>query len=723
MNNDKPKKKVIIGESKVQHVHKGFAIPVIILFITLILIFSIGWGGVLVADAAADIVINPIIQAVDPDAEPIDVMAIMSPPTSESEAAKVYAEFPSLNLDKVAAAIGNAFSAFPKDLKILSTDGSDIVSDIEATANQLLGWYNGTLTPAFGESATIISNTIQTYPQGLERWYDDHLPFRSIIFNTNQQLEGYVEAPYSTVQNRIAATANRLQQALLIVLDRAPQQGTTPGNPGGEDLENPGGNDFIPIIPGGNGGGNDETDDDPPEFPEETPPPFVPENTETGDGAETDGQGGVAVCKHEIGEGEIETPPTCTDWGVMKYPCTKCGKVLKREYTKKAAHQYVDADYTVPMCGEKYTVESTCSICGDHKVQNLVKTHVKGEKIKTVEASIATYGYTLVRCRDCEGEYRMNLKNKLYDNGFFLPTYHNNQVIEGREKWLFYRLNDSEAYFKGTNLMTDAELQEYVSVMSTLNQLCKERGIQLQICIWPNKDQAYPEYLGITPDTNIKRVDRLVEYVRANSDIKIIYPLAELKSMKPYMDVYLKYDTHWNCAGGFIGYQAMLESLGLETTSILDCPVFEYTGKETDESKLDPYYRQISGDMIGLGQLNGANYRGDHNYFIKYRSDVTVDSFTGANGAGDTRHTTAANAPNDFNFVMLADSYRVMQLTYLEKDFTDCFLTHRSHVNDADVKEAIKNSDILVIAAVERLETDILATARHIINILQEDAQ
>ena len=32
-----------------------------------------------------------------------------------------------------------------------------------------------------------------------------------------------------------------------------------------------------------------------------------------------------------------------------------------------------------------------------------------------------------------------------------------------------------------------------------------------------------------------------------------------------------------------------------------------------------------------------------------------------------------------------------------------------------------KNSDILVLAAVERLEGDILNTARHIINILNED--
>ena len=251
-----------------------------------------------------------------------------------------------------------------------------------------------------------------------------------------------------------------------------------------------------------------------------------------------------------------------------------------------------------------------------------------------------------------------------------------------------------------------------------IKELCKERGIQLQICIWPNKNQVYSEYLGLTPATTTKRVDRLVEYVQNNSDVKIIYPLKELKSAKPYADMYLKYDTHWNCAGGFVGYQAMLASLGLETTDFYNCTMYD----TNYSSYSDPYYAQVRGDILGMSVPNASSYPNDHNYYIVYRPEVTVDSFSGSNGAGDTRHTTAANAPNDLNFVMLADSYRVMQLSYLEKDFTDCFLTHRSHVNDADVKEAIKNSDILVIAAVERLETNILDTAKQIIKILQEDA-
>ncbi len=731
MSENKPKKPVI-GESKVMHVGKGFAIPVSIFFVLLLLCFSVLWGGVLVADTVVDNVVNPIMLRINPEAEPIDVMAVMSPPTTESNAAKTYAEFPTLDVKAIADPLQDAFSAFPGSIKDKANNVYIIVKDLAKSYYQIkptdfkarLRWYKtdlraatsavsaegeevriwleAYLSPALANAVNVLSKTVDTYPMGIEAWYNDHLPFRSIIFNTNEAIDARIEAPYSDVQNELGKTANRFTTAMLILSGKEmPSTGGTPEAPGGEDLENP----FDPD------------DQNPPDDNEETPPPFIDDPEESGEESTPGNQeGNVSVCKHEYNEGEIETPATCTDWGVMKYTCKNCGKA-KREYTQKASHNYVAESDKTPKCGEHYTL--VCSVCKNTKSE--VKAHVKGDVIATVAPSIATYGYTMVECTDCKGHYRTSIKNKTSSNEFFLPKYQSGSVIEGKEKWLFNRLNNSEAYFQGTNLMTDAELQEYVEVMTTLNKLCEERGIQLQICIWPNKHQVYAEYVGLEVKTNNKRVDRLVEYVRANSDVKIIYPLKELKAAKPYADVYLKYDTHWNCAGGFVGYQAMLASLGLETTEFKNCTMYD----SNFSNKKDQYYSNVRGDLLGMGGWSApaSMYPNDHNYYIVYRPEVQVDSFSGANGASDTRHTTAANAPNDLNFVMLADSYRVMQLSYLERDFTDCFLTHRSHVNDADVKAAIKNSDVLVIAAVERLETDILATARHIINILQEDAQ
>ena len=111
----------------------------------------------------------------------------------------------------------------------------------------------------------------------------------------------------------------------------------------------------------------------------------------------------TAKADHVKGEGFIETPATCTDWGVMAYPCSVCLKVLDREYTKKADHDYVNISAVIPNCGESYEKGTECSVCGDTKTQTVVKKHTAGETIKTVAASYTSYGYTLIRCKDKAG--------------------------------------------------------------------------------------------------------------------------------------------------------------------------------------------------------------------------------------------------------------------------------------------------------------------------------
>lgn len=861
MNSNKPKKEPI-GVSTVMHVNKKFAIAVIVLFMTVIMIFNFGWAGVIVADAVVDLAINPIIKLIDPEAKEIDVMAVMNPPTSESEAAKVYAEFPSLDTDAIKGYFSAAFDKFPDE----SAEGD--------FARALFLWIDNDLFGAVESTVGEIAKTVETYPADIERWYNDHLPFRSIIYNANERADASMESDYSKVQNYLALNLNKLQYAFNVLKDGIPT-GNSPLSPGGsadlgvvetdriDDFENMGGEsdpeegvtvteESLETLP-------DETETETmPEFipldsnTEETVPTFeeseetseetVPEFVDTD---ESESEEGGEECEHVWSEKFVEVEPTCTEWGVsarlcelcgkisdreyiakvahvasdtvvvekeatctefgvMGYKCQSCDAVLDREYTPKAAHvasdtvvvereatctEYgiagykcqgcdavIDRAYTAkaahiasdivvvekeatctengisgyrcqncdavtgraytakaphdyktevinanPLCGMNSKEISTCQNCGSTEEKYYAKKHTQGSIIKTVEASYTTYGYTLVSCADCGGQYRIGVESKLVDTSFALPMIKGEKrvVMEGRFKWLFYAGDNSESYFCGTNLMTDKEMADSLAVLEQLDALCREQGKTLQICIWPNKDQVYPEYVTWTPVTTEKRVDRFVKYVNENSDVKIIYPLQELKSMKPYYEMYLQYDTHWNCAGGFVGYQAMLKSLGLETTDIRNCPVFEYTGVETEN--IDPYYKNTGGDMISLGQLSPSVYNGGFNYYVKYRPGITTDTFAGANGASDTRHTTASNATFDLNFVMFADSYRVMQLGYLEKDFSDCFLSHRSHVNDADSKEAIKNADIIVIAAVERYDSDVINTAKKIIQTLSEE--
>lgn len=525
---------------------------------------------------------------------------------------------------------------------------------------------------------------IKTYTAEVEAWYDDHLPFRSLIRNSYSDLKGAVEQPYEST----------IRPALIQLFH------------GNKTVD--GGVAEVPEIP---------------IFPEETFPDIFDETTqqypEESEGSKESEEETVpsfeneetssTACEHVYDVGVIEVEPTCTDWGVMKYSCTKCSHSY-REYTAKKSHEYATAIDTFDLvtCGSRYERVFKCNGCGQEKDESGIKQHKNHKKIKTVQPSYTSYGYVLASCKYCGGEYRTEIKAKPYDTSYAVERVWNNQAIEGRHQWLYYLGDSSMAYYQGTNLLSDSELEYYKSILVQLDEICKAKGITLQICIWPNKEQVYPEYyLGADVINEYKRVERLVDYIHDNSEVKIVYPLDELTAAKPYWDVYYKFDTHWNRAGAFIGYQAMMESLGLETMNLYRLPVkeYEYNG----------------GDLFSIGKINSAYYSGGVDYGITYRSNITTDSYFGADGAGDIRHTTAANATNDCNFVMLADSYRCFQLDLLQRDFSDCYLCHRNQVGDPMTVEAIKNADILVLAAVERYDYDIFATAQHIINILSQE--
>ena len=509
---------------------------------------------------------------------------------------------------------------------------------------------------------------IKTYTAEIEAWYNDHVPFRSLIYNSYGDIKATVEQPYEKT----------IRPALLQLFHGGSSSGS---------IELP--EETIEDIFG------DSTEEDTSE--EETLPDF--DNEETGD----------ENCEHEYDAGVLEVDPTCTDWGVMKYSCTKCSHVY-REYTAKASHDYdtLTDTFDLVQCGSRYERLSKCKVCGHEDAESGIKQHKNHRKLKTVKASYTTYGYVLASCKYCGGEYRTDIKAKLQDTSFAMESYRSDVVIEGRHQWLYYLGDNSMSYYQGTNLLSDAEMEYYTSILDQLDNLCREKGKTLQIAIWPNKEQVYPEYyLGADVINEYKRVERFVDYVRENSDVKIIYPLAELTAAKPYWDVYYKFDTHWNMAGGFIGYQALMESLGLETTNLYQLPLWEFD--------------RNAGDLISLGNLNGAYYTGAVDYTISYKPEITVDSYYGGDGAGDIRHTTASDATYDCNFVMLADSYRCFQLQLFERDFSDCYLCHRSQVNEKMTHDAIKNADIIVISAVERYDYDTINTALEIIKILSQD--
>lgn len=290
----------------------------------------------------------------------------------------------------------------------------------------------------------------------------------------------------------------------------------------------------------------------------------------------------------------------------------------------------------------------------------------------------------------------------------YLPPREMNGTVFGRDDWMFCNYDNSIGYYCGTNLMSEQQMKDKLTLMNRLQQICDSRGIQLEFMIAPNKEQVYSEYMPTYAIENTyKRIPRFVDYVRQNSSVKIIYPIEELRAAKDTMSTYYKYDSHWNHYGSFIATQALYKDMGLDYV----------------EPDSVPYTEEgcIWGLVITAG-LSWQDYERDYDHVPDYRPEVELFNTDGEINIIHTEKSavyhTESTAANDSSFVMIGDSFRLYMMPYLERDFSHISVAHRDNIQD--VADNLRGADILVIECVERLDDSLNGTLIQIISILEE---
>lgn len=510
---------------------------------------------------------------------------------------------------------------------------------------------------------------IKTIASDIEKWYNDNLPFRSVIYSTYDKIDEAMEKPYD----------NTILPGLISIFH--PNNQSNGGN----------GNNVLDFI---------TTEDDQENNTEQTESETIPEQ-ESGDEGDPN-------CTHVLDVGSVDRVATCDEYGVKRYSCTLCSYYYL-EYLPKTEHYYVLTSGTIKNCLADSEATYTCQNC-EHSYTKTAKRGHSGNFIKTVKASYDDYGYDLYRCKTCGTRYRANITAKLLDNSFF-PLQYKVDTVVGREGWIFYAGNNSLDYYQGTNMLEESELAEITSMLQKLQDLCDERGIKLAFLILPNKEQVYYEHMPSLEIANSqKRTEALVDYVSANSNVNILYPINEIMEQKPYWRVYYKYDTHWNTVGAFIGTQVLYNSLGIETTDIQYCAIEE--NKRVDSNK------KVVGDLILAGGYSTSGWTPDIEYSIKYKPEVEVTDLAGQIHQ-DYIYQTSSTSANQGNLVFVGDSFRINMIDYLVKDFSKCTIINRSiHMKNSTFRASLKDVDYLVIEAVERFDYEIYLKAKEIYNIL-----
>ncbi|MFR6327585.1 MAG: hypothetical protein ACLUOI_01255, partial [Eisenbergiella sp.] len=119
-----------------------------------------------------------------------------------------------------------------------------------------------------------------------------------------------------------------------------------------------------------------------------------------------------------------------------------------------------------------------------------------------------------------------------------------------------------------------------------------------------------PDY--IRKRGELTRAEQVINYLREETGVRIVYPREDLMAYKDQYDLYWHYDTHWNYLGGYIGAKALLCELGVEIADVEDLTISQndFSGYDlANMMNLKNYYKknkpaEVSYDVTGYATNN-----------------------------------------------------------------------------------------------------------------------
>lgn len=150
--------------------------------------------------------------------------------------------------------------------------------------------------------------------------------------------------------------------------------------------------------------------------------------------------------------------------------------------------------------------------------------------------------------------------DKILDMDVNLTTF---IAIFGKENWLFLQNpNDGDSYhdYIGDNAYSEKEMASIASHLMEQKAAVEATGAEFVLLLIPNKEIIYAEKMP----TYIQRVseetktDKLVTYLKQNTNLLIIYMKDQYNAYKDAYQLYYKTDTHCNMQGSFLAIAELL---------------------------------------------------------------------------------------------------------------------------------------------------------------------
>ena len=271
-------------------------------------------------------------------------------------------------------------------------------------------------------------------------------------------------------------------------------------------------------------------------------------------------------------------------------------------------------------------------------------------------------------------------------------------VLLGKAKWLFLKDSNLTEKYIGIEKynFTEKELEKAKNNLIHFRDELKKKNIDFIFMVCPDKQFIYSECM---PDY-IKRkstkngTDIFVEYIKDNTDIKVVYPKEELLKYKDKYQLYYKYDAHWNTLGAYIEYTQLMKSFGIYIDNIDNVDIKDFDGNQS-YNFLGVYQYN---DMAYLLSLNSLKYYNDDktyiisNYIIKnYETNYYISS--------ENFSFNSKSYKSKDNIMIIRDSYAMNMYDYIATGFRQSEFIHIDTFKNENITEC--KPDIVVFQLVE----------------------
>lgn len=274
-------------------------------------------------------------------------------------------------------------------------------------------------------------------------------------------------------------------------------------------------------------------------------------------------------------------------------------------------------------------------------------------------------------------------------NLYLFDSVDNTGVITGGEDgWLFYTGENTVNEMLGLDPFPPEKMEEILQKLLAVRERYTEDHRNFVLFVAPDKEKIYQEYL---PDayhnkTGTSKATELVRYIRENSDIKVVYPVEELRTAAKAFPMYYKTDTHWNRIGAYVGSQPLIAALGGQT-------------QPWEQLNLDVQERG-PGDLALMGHILHFLENEPEPYYTGYYDEAEIELLEEDLSGSGLRRTETRQAPDSRSLTIVRDSFGDAMNLVLCRYFPEVTCINWEKIRQVDMEA--HQSDIFVYEIVER---------------------